>query len=236
LVNRANQDAATVRWAGAGLAVSGITLLGTITVYGAVFSSIAATDPDVGVTVADKADHLIRNWGTLTALWVAEVTAYVLMAVSALVLVSESEGGVRWLPRRAAWAAIAVGAILQTAMYAFMLGGYQAAVEVADSMPALLQTFNDAAHFLFNASNAAILIGFGGAYASEAGSEVILSRRLGWIGSSVCFAGFVLLLAVAAQIISLVAVIPFALGAHVLMAYLGVRLYRTAKSAAVEVS
>jgi hypothetical protein len=220
-------DPTSIRWAGAGVAISALVLLVTIPLYGAVFGTVPASDPDIGVSTVDRAQHLLENWTPLSLIWVAEVMAYLLMAVASLVLVTELKGGMSWFPRRAAWSSIGVGAVLQVAMYAFMLGGYPQSMLVAESNPALLETMNEAALFLFYTSNATILMGFGAAFGAEATSALTVSRRVGWLGSFVCFGGMLLILGVAGGRISIVAAAPFALVAHGMMIYLGVGLART---------
>jgi hypothetical protein len=220
-------DPISIRWAGAGIAISALILLFTITLYGAVFGAVTASDPVIGVSSVDRAQHLLENWRPLSLIWVAEVMAYLLMTVSSLVLVTEQKGGLPWFPRRAAWSLIGVGAVLQVAMYAFMLGGYPKSMLVAESNPGLLATMNEAALFLFFTSNAAILTGFGAAFGAEVTSELTVSRRVGWVGSFVCFGGALLILGVAGGRVSIVAAAPFALVAHGMMIYLGVGLART---------
>jgi hypothetical protein len=219
-------DPISIRWAGAGIAISAFVLLVTITLYGAVFGAVPASDPDIGVSTVDRAQHLLENWTPLSVIWVSEVMAYLLMTVASLVLVPEVKGGMPWFPRRAAWSLIGAGAVLQVAMYAFMLGGYPRSMLVAESNPALLATMNEAALFLFYTSNAAILMGFGAAFGAEVTSAATVSGRVGRVGSFVCFGGVLLILGVAGGRISIVAAAPFALVAHVMMIYLGVGLAR----------
>jgi hypothetical protein len=226
LVDRTSKTGVSTRWAGMAIAVSGFTLLITISLYGAVYGSVSAADPAVGVTSMDRADHLVENWGPLSKIWIAEVVAFLLMAVGAMVLAGKTYLGWALWPRQAAWAAVAAGAILQVVMYAFMLGGYAAAIPAAPEVPALLDAMNRSAVVLFNISNAAILLGFGAAFLSEAMDGEVLSRGVGWAGGLICWAGMGLLLLVVAGHLSLVAAAPFALVAHLFMVYFGYRLAR----------
>lgn len=220
----------STRWAGTAIALSGCTLLITISLYGALYGTVSPADPVTGVTSVDRANHLLESWGPLSRIWIAEVVAYLLMATGAMVLMGKTDRGWAAWPRQAAWAAVAAGALLQMVMYAFMLGGYVAAIPAAQEAPALLDAMNRAARVLFNISNAAVLFGFGAAFVSEAIDGDVLSRGVGWTGGAICWAGMGLLLLVVAGHLSLVAAAPFALIAHGFMAYFGFRLARfTAK-------
>ena len=214
----------STRYAGFAIAVTGLTLVVNITLYATFFGSVPAADEAVGPTPAERAAHLTENWKALSALWFVEVGLYLALAASALVLVSGSKGGIGWCPRRAAWSAVAVGAAIQVAMYAFMLGGYAAAVPVVATEPGLLDAMYRSALVLFFAGNVAMFFGFGAAYASEVKHPSVLTHRIAWVGSIVCIGVALLMLTVAATDIPFVAAAPPALVAHVLIAYLGFRI------------
>ena len=219
-----NNQTSTERWAGFAILISALIIFVNITLFGAFFGNVAAADPTVGPTPAERAAHLSEQWGALSTLWVIEVGFYTVMAIAAIVLVTRTDGGVKWWPRPAAWAAVAVGATIQVTMYAFMLGGYAAAIPVVRTDPGLLDAMYRSPLVLFYAGNAAIFAGFGAAYASEATGSILVSGRVARVGGAVCYAAALLLLAVAALGIPFVAAAPFALIAQALMAYLGYRI------------
>ncbi len=214
----------STRFAGFAIAIAVLTLVVNITLFATFFGSVPAADEAVGPTPVERAAHLTEHWKALSALWFVEVGVYVVLAVSALVLVSESKGGIGWCPRRAAWSAVAVGATIQVAMYAFMLGGYAAAVSVVATEPGLLDAMYRSALVLFYAGNVAILFGFGAAYASEVKHARVIKHRMAWVGSIVCIGVALLIIGVSATDVPFVAAAPPALVAHVLMAYLGFRI------------
>ncbi|MGI9628217.1 MAG: hypothetical protein ACR2QM_15395 [Longimicrobiales bacterium] len=216
----------TKRWAGFAILISALVILVNITLFGAFFGNVPAADPAVGPTPLERATHLSEEWGPLSTLWVIEVGFYTVMAIAATVLVTRTDGGLKWWPRPAAWAAVAVGATIQVAMYAFMLGGYAAAIPVVETNPGLLDAMYRSPLVLFYAGNAAMFAGFGAAYSSEATASTIVTSRTAWVGAAVCYAAVLLLLAVAALGLPFVAAAPFALVAHGFMAYLGFRLGR----------
>ena len=216
-----------MRWAGFAILISALIILVNITLFGAFFGNVPAADPVVGPTPVERAAHLSAQWVPLSTLWVIEVGFYTVMAIAATVLVTRTEGGWRWWPRPAAWAAVAVGATIQVAMYAFTLGGYAAAIPVVETNPGLLDAMYRSPLVLFYAGNAAIFAGFGAAYAAEMTASTLVTRRAAWVGGVVCYGAALLLLAVAALGIPFVAAAPFALVAHALMAYLGFRLAKS---------
>ena len=216
-----------VRWAGYAILASALMIFVNITLFGAFFGNVPAADPAAGPTPVERAAHLSEQWTALSTLWVIEVGFYTVMAISATVLVTRTEGGVGWWPRPAAWAAVAVGATIQVAMYAFMLGGYAAAIPVVGTDPGLLDAMYRSPLVLFYAGNAAVFAGFGAAYASEVSTSALVASRTAWLGATVCFGAALLLLAVAALGIPFVAAAPFALLAHVLMAFLGFRIAKS---------
>lgn len=223
-----NSDSVAVRWAGIGVAVSGFLLVVTIGLYGGVLGGATPSEPNLAVTIADQANHLASNWGLAAAIWVTEVGLFVVLATSAVVMVTESCGGAALFPKRAAWASVSVGAILQAGMYSFMLGGYPAAMSAVQTTPALFASLNGSAFFLFYLGNAAIFLGFAGLYLTEGSLGEVVSRRVGWIGSTTCVLGMILLVTVATGRISIVVAAPFALLAHLFIGYFGVALYRLA--------
>ena len=216
----------STRYAGFAIATAALTLVVNITIFATFFGSVPAADETVGPTAVERAAHLTEHWRALSVMWFVEVGVYVVLATSALVLVRESKGGISWCPRRVAWAAVTVGATIQIPMYAFMLGGYAAAIPAVATEPGLLDAMYRPALVLFYAGNVAILSGFGAAYASEVKHARVLKRHIAWVGSIVCIGAAVLILAVAATDVPFVTAAPPALAAHVLMAYLGVRIGR----------
>lgn len=224
-------DRDEIAWSGAVFAAVSVVLLVTISLYGARYGVVAASDPSDGPSLADMGRHVEANWGPLSVLWSTELIAYVLMAVSSFTIVAASSGGSRFFPTKAAWVSVGVGASLQAGLYPFMLGGYAAAAPIASELPALLDGFNRAALVLFYASNAAILLGVGAVFAANIARPEVVPGRPALLGALICFAGFLLLLMVPAGVLSLPAVIPFALLAHLFKIYLGVRLWRFGRGA-----
>lgn len=218
----------TVRWAGAALAVAAIIFIVTANLYGLVLGPPRPNSPSAGLTAADRVHHIGENWGLASSLWIAESLAFVVMALSALSLLSRSEGGAPWLPRRAAWAAVAVGVLLQASMCAFMLGGYPAAIAAVGSVPSLFRAFNEAAYFLFYLSNATLLFGLSGVFLAEAGPSGVLPSWIGRAGAVCAAVGLILLVVVMSGIGSLFLVLPVVLLVFGLTAYLGFRIARAA--------
>ncbi len=221
----------STRFAGFAIAITSLTLVINITLFATLFGKVPAADQAAGPTPVERAAHLTEHWGALSALWFVEVGLYVVLAMSALVLVSQSKGGVSWCPRRVAWSAVAVGAAVQVAMYAFMLGGYAAAIPVVATEPGLLDAMYRSALVLFFAGNVAMFFGFGSAFASEVTHARVLQHRVAWVGSVVCIGTAALILGVAATDVPFVAAAPAALVAHILMAYFGLRIGTSAKVA-----
>ncbi len=218
----------STRFAGFAIAIVALTLVVNITIFATFFGKVPAADEAVGPTPVERAAHLTEHWGALSTLWFVEVGLYLLLAMSALVLVSDTRGGVRWCPRRVAWSAVAVGAATQVAMYAFMLGGYAAAVAVVATEPGLLDAQYRSALILFYAGNVAMFLGFGAAFASEVQDTGAMNHRMAWVGSIVCIGVALLILIVSATDIPFIAAAPPALLAHFFMAYLGYRIGKTA--------
>ncbi len=196
------------RYAGFAIATVFIILVVNISLFATFFGNVPAADDAVGPTPVERAAHLAEHWTALSTLWFVEVGVYVVLAMSALVLASESKGGVIWCPRRAAWSAVAVGSTIQVAMYAFMLGGYAAAIPVAETEPGLLDAMYRSALVLFYAGNVAIFLGFGAAYASEAKSAGVLNHRIAFVSCIVCIGVALLMLVVAATEVPFVAAAP----------------------------
>ena len=217
-------EGTSTRWAGIAIAFANAVLVVNISVFAAFFGNVPAADPTGGPTAVERAAHLTQHWGALSTLWVIEVAVYTVFAVAALVLAVRSEGGSALLPRAAAWSAASVGAVLQVAMYSFMLGGYPAAIPVAVTEPGLIDAMYRSALVLFFAGNAAIFVGCGAVYGSEVRAADIMGPRAAGLGALVCFAAAVLLLAVAIAGIPFVVAAPPALLAHALIVYLGLRV------------
>ena len=116
-------------------------------------------------------------------------------------------------------------------MYAYMLGGYAAAISVVAAEPGLLDAMYRSALVLFFAGNVAIFFGFGAAFASEIKHPWVLKQRVAWVGSIVCIGVALLMLAVVATGVPFVVAAPPALVAHFFMAYLGFRMGRSTASA-----
>ncbi len=221
----------STRFAGFAIAVTALTLVVNISLFAAFFGRVPAADEAGGPTPVERAEHLTENWSALSTLWFIEVGVYLVLAVSALALVTETRGGVSWCPRRIAWSAVALGAIIQVAMYAYMLGGYAAAISVVAAEPGLVDAMYRSALVLFFAGNVAMFFGFGAVFASEIKHARLLNRRVAWVGSIVCVGVAVLMLAVVVTGVPFVVAAPPALVAHFFLAYLGFRIGTRATAA-----
>lgn len=217
----------SLRWSGLLLACSGIALFVSIGLYGAIYGGVTASDPDVGVTIADRARHVLTHWGPLSTIWLVETVAYFTLSVAALVRIPEQRLAAGRLPVSLGWSAVAAASLLQTAMYAFMLGGYPASAAVATEQPAIFAAMNDAAVFLFDLSNAGLLAGLAVVFFAEGTDGGVLPPTVARVMGGALVIAFFLFVGYAAGALSLAAVAPFALATQLLIAWLGLRLWRT---------
>jgi hypothetical protein len=229
-VEHAIRDTSAIRWAGGGLALSGTIALVTSLLFGSAFGAVAASDPALGITASEWAEHLREDRVLRTWLWSVELAAQAILSGTALVLMAESRGGALWLPRQGAWAAIATGAVVQVVMISTMLGGYPAALDTAEGSGALLESLTGVVAVLATISTGTILVGLMGVLIGETQTAEFISRRVGWVGVGICATGTTLLLAGSAGVTPRLIVVPFALLARVLMIYLGVQLFRSERS------
>lgn len=225
---QSDRDVHAVRWAGAGLAVSGGVMFVTTLLFGSVFGALAATEQGLGITAAGWADHILDGGAGLAWAWSIELVAQLVLAVSGLTLMRQASGGTRWLPQSVAWSFVMIGAVLQAVVYAFMLGGSPAAVGVVESDPALLQALTGAAALLVRIGMGAVFVGIGGVLVTGAEAVERIPTRVGRVSGMACFGGAVILLAGAMGMVPSLVVAPVALVARALTAYLGIQIFRSA--------
>lgn len=223
---QARDASSAIRWGGAGLALSAALFVVTIVLYVAVYGQPEGTGPGGEVMLGDKAVHVLAKWEFISRIWLVESIACLLMAVSALVLAGRAPSGPAWLPSRAAWTAVGVGAVVQSPMYALMLGGYPAAAGGYQASPVLFELVQGAATFLFYLGNAAVYFGLGGAFLAEVTAGGLLPRWLALCGAIVCLAVAALLVGLLSGVGTMLFAAPGALAGFVLAAWLGVLIFR----------
>ncbi|HUF29413.1 MAG TPA: hypothetical protein VMM77_02030 [Gemmatimonadaceae bacterium] len=148
------------------------------------------------------------------------------MAVAAFVLQNRARGGRAWLPSRVAWIAVGVGALVQSLMYAFILGGYPAAAAAYDASPALFAALQGAATFLFYLGNAAVYLGLGGVFLAETSSGGVLPRWVAILGAAACFVVAIFSAGLLAGVGEMMFAAPGALLGFLLTIHLGLSIWK----------
>lgn len=221
-------DTGAMRWAGVGLALSSGIALVTSFLFGSTYGAWAASDPALEITIIGWAEELLddalsRGWA-----WSIEMSAIAAFAVASVVLMTGAEGGVRVLPRRAAWASLATGGILHAVALSVMLGSYPAAAREAQANPVLLEAATGIVSVLTTASTILVLAGLAALLGAEARVGGLVSRQLGWIGVAICLIGTALVLAGSLGVAPRLAAVPLLLLSRLLLVIVGFRLGRGA--------
>lgn len=213
------------RWGGAALCLGSlayaVAVVAFTLMYGQPKSAVAGAVP----TVADRATHYLDRQSTAHAMWLLEVAAVILLAISGLMLMSRAASSVGWAPRRFAWASVSTGSIILVLMYPLMLGGYPVAAD-ADASLSVFAVLSGIAEFIFYIGNCVLFLGLAAAFASEAPPEGALSRGVALAGQFLFFIAFVAGIAMLGGIRSLQAVAPVALLAFLFASYLGYAIAR----------
>ncbi len=169
------------------------------------------------------------KWGLISKVWLIEALAWVFMAVAGFVLQHRTSSGSKWFPSRVAWVTVGIGAVVQSLMYAFVLGGYPAAAQGYEAFPVLLDALNEAAIFLFSLGNAVVYFGLGGAFLAEASPGGVISRWVARFGAVVCFVNTALMVGLLAGMVEMGALMvaaPAPLLGFVITIYLGWSIWR----------
>jgi hypothetical protein len=215
-----------IRWGGAALALSAFTFTVTILLYVFAYGQPVGTGVVGEVTFGDKAAHVLARWEFISKIWLVESVACSVMAVTGFVLRDRVPSGAAWLPSRVAWTAVGVGAVIQSLMYAFMLGGYPAAAEGYETSPALFEGLQGAATFLFYLGNLAVYFGLGGVFLAEASPNGLLPRWVALLSAVTCFAVAALLLGLLAGVGKMMYAAPGALIGFMAAIYLGFSIHK----------
>lgn len=215
-----------VRWGGALLALTAATFIVTIFLYAVVYGQPEPTGAEGEVTLQDRATHLSDRWWFISKVWIAESIAMMLLTVTGLALLTRAAPTLSWVPVRLAWGAVALGALLQTVMYTFMLGGYPSAIEDTDGSLALYGTLRDSASFLFYLGNAALYLGLAGVFLSEVSPQGVLPKWLGIGVAVVCLLTTFLMVGLIAGVGDMMLAAPGALIGYLAAVYLGLAIWR----------
>jgi hypothetical protein len=197
-------------------------------IYGLDYGAPSGTGDGGAVTLADRVGHLQRHWFVAATLWRIEVLAWTGLGLAGFMLSGRAPAGPLWLPTRASWIAVGMGALTLALMCAVMLGGYPAAAAAFEAVPALFEMLNEVVIALFALGNVVLYLGLGGVFIAEGASDGVLARWVGLAGGGVCFvmSGLsVLLLIGTLSFGELLLGIPLALLGFVLAAYLGGAIY-----------
>lgn len=214
------------RWGGGLLALGCLAFFLAGLTYLAVYGRPEGTGPEGAILLADRVAHLEARWTLARNMWLTELMAIVLLAISAFVLqhrrVPERSG----LPHEVAWVVLGVAAVFHLPMYALMLAGYPAAIPLFGSEPGLMTVIDDLANFIFHVGTVLLVLGLSAALYAESRSPRTVPNAAG-------IAGIVLGLAGLAGVLGLVLDVPalpvlgIGLPLLVLLAgYLGWRLWR----------
>lgn len=216
--------APAIRWAGAVLAAASLALIACFLLYITAYGAPTGTGAGGAVTIQDRAGHVLSRWSVVSWIWLAEALAWVGLGVAGFTLQRRERAGPGWLPGSAAWVILGVGALIQSIMYAFMLGGYPAAAGAAGQVPALLEAFNGAAMFLFGLGNMVVFLGQAGVLLSEARPGGVIARPVALAGGVVCLIEVLLFAGVLLGVVGMMAAGPGALLATIVMVYLGIAI------------
>lgn len=219
-------NTAAIRWGGAAFALAALMFTATILLYVFAYGQPAGTGAGGEVTLGDKASHALANWGFISKVWLVEALASTLMAVAGFALRDRAPSGPAWLPSRVAWVAVGVGAMMQSLMYAFMLGGYPAAAAGYEASPALLEIMQGAATFLFYLGNATLAFGLGGVFLAEASPNGLLPKWLAFLSATICFVDVALLIGLLAGVGEMMYAAPGAMLGFLVAIYLGFSIHK----------
>lgn len=163
------------RGAGGALAVASALFIATITLYLTVIVP-GGSGGEVATAVERRAADLLDRRGLYTAYWMIEALAMGVLGAAALVFATSAPRG------RFGWALFAVGCIANLAMYAFVLGAYFPAAQVASSTPALFELANEAGLAIFFVANALAFSGLALVFFAEMTNRAGLPRPVAAIG------------------------------------------------------
>ena len=108
------------------------------------------------------------------------------MSLSALVLQRRHRTGLPWLPSSVAWNAVALGAAILTAMYAFTLGCYPPALSAFHEQPGIFAALRGGVRSMFHVGMATMFFGLAGAFIGEtAAKDRVIPRWVALVGAAV---------------------------------------------------
>jgi hypothetical protein len=217
---------ASIRWAGVALVVASVALIAMFLMYVVAYGAPVATGADGAVTTGDRAAHVLANWSLVSWIWLVETFVWVTLAVAGFTLQRRARPGSCWLPASVAWVFVGVGSVIQSLMYAFMIGGYPASAAVAADIPALVDSFRGAATFLFGLGNAVFFGGLAGVLLAEAGPGGVIPRRQALVAGAICAFQSVLFVGILVGLLGMMAAGPGGLLAMLALAWLGAAIWR----------
>lgn len=177
----------------AGLIVSGTLIASVVTqaIYMLTLGGPTASDPAVGTTNADRALYFTQQWPTIATVWTVELSAFLLMAVAALVALN------RGAALRPTWAALAVAGVFNALQVGIGLSMFRPAVTAGDALESLFTTVLGGAFFFYFVAKA--LIGL-----ASIGAGLVLLRARDGLSKAVGVSA--LLSGLAATVVNIAAV------------------------------
>jgi hypothetical protein len=149
-----------------------------------------------------------------------------LIGLAALVLQRRRQTGLPGCLASVAWIAVAVGASILTAQYAFTLGSYPPALAVFQEQPAIFAALRGGMRNLLYIGMAAMFFGLSGAFLAETSArDGILPRWVAVVGVAVTLLAAIRWIAMFAGIIGGFSP-PLGLAAFLLVGLLGLAIWR----------
>lgn len=174
--------------AGVLLTAAMICWIAMILAWSTLVGSPNLANPEGGLTVLDRAQHLIERQEGFRTVWIIEALAAMGLAIAAVTLLSQTRDDDG--PEAMAWSAVAVGAIVYVGMYGVMLGTYPLAAAAADASPAVLASAIGSAIALFFLSNVAFNAGFAALFFAQVRKDTpLLPRWAAWAGAMLSLLG-----------------------------------------------
>lgn len=223
-----NLDQSSIRrWGGAALGIGSVMVAAAIVAYIVIYGQPTASDPALGVTLADRVSHLRANWDFARLMWSIEIIGAVLMLVAGTILQHQTSTTDDGISPKVAWPCVAVGAGLLFPLYPLMLAGYPEAARLFSSEPGLMAVLNDLAWFLFYFGTTALFLGLALAFALGSDANGGLP---GWLRKSGVMLGLIGAIGSASGLFGLsmmMVLSPFGLLANLLAGYLGFSIWRS---------
>lgn len=222
-----DRDQATIyRWGGAVLGTGFVLVIIAILAYILIYGQPEVTNPEIGITLADRVSHLRDNWEVAQTMWRIEIVGVALLIVAGFILQHQHLNPGDRISPRITWSVVAAGAVVLFLAYPLMLSGYPEAVKLFDTEPGLMAVLNSVAWFTFYFGNALLYLGLAASFAlgtqSNGGMQPWLAR-IGIVSSLLWCAGMI---AAVVGYSTMVIVGPFGLLANILGIYLAFSIWQ----------